>query len=199
MTDEENIICTPPEIRANAMGAINKLLPTKSKPLYEKEYNVFNSWCQQHCIQAVTENVLLAYFDEMSKTKKSSTLWASYSMLRACLNIYKDLDITKFMRLRGFLKRQSEGYQPKKSKILEASQIDRFLNEANDLSYLATKVGLIYELANAFVYIGKALFEALRARKLDSPAQHTAHLFYMSLAATSLPHTPMRRYLQHVH
>ena len=149
--------------------------------------------------QYLTENVLLAYFDEMSKTKKSSTLWASYSMLRACLNIYKDLDITKFMRLRGFLKRQSEGYQPKKSKILEASQIDRFLNEANDLSYLATKVGLIYELANAFVYIGKALFEALRARKLDSPAQHTAHLFYMSLAATSLPHTPMRRYLQHVH
>lgn len=139
---EPNISCTPPELREAAAVAVQKLLPTKSKIIYDKEYNAFNSWCKENAVQNITENVVLAYFDLMSKTKKSSTLWASYSMLRACLNVYQNTDISKFARLQAFLKRQSEGYRPKKSKILEATEIDRFLHEADDLSYLAIKVSL---------------------------------------------------------
>ncbi|KAK4882319.1 hypothetical protein RN001_005638 [Aquatica leii] len=141
--EQENISCTPPEIRAAAADAVNKLLPAKSKSIYDKEYNTFDSWCLKMCVKTISENVLLAYYDEMSKTKKSSTLWASYSMLRACLNVYKNVDISKFARLQGFLKQQSIGYQPKKSNILQSSEIDRFIQEADNLPYLAIKVMLI--------------------------------------------------------
>lgn len=144
--ENENLSCTPPELRKSALGAIERLLPTKSKPKYEKEYSIFMSWCRENSVQKVTENVLLAYYQRLSEqNKKSSTLWTSYSMLRACLNVHENLDISQFARLQAFLKRQSEGYVPKKSKILEAQDIDRFLNEADDTLYLAIKVSLLFK------------------------------------------------------
>lgn len=136
----EELSCTPPELRAAAQTAVNKLLPPKSKPIYDKEYNFFNNWRTEKKVELTTENVLLAYYGELSSTKKASTLWASYSMLRSCLNVYENLDISKFVRLQAFLKRQSDGYEPKKSKILEQDQINRFIHEADDLNYLAVKV-----------------------------------------------------------
>lgn len=134
--------CTPPEIREAALEAVEKLLPAKSKAVYDTKYSLFNSWCSENGVINVTENVLLAYFERLSKKNKSSTLWSTYSMLRACLNVYKNTDISRFARLQAFLKRQSQGYQPKKSKILEAPDIDRFLREANDLDHLAKKASL---------------------------------------------------------
>ncbi|KAJ3661734.1 hypothetical protein Zmor_006121 [Zophobas morio] len=141
--------CTPPEIRENARIAVQNLLPEKSKPVYEKQYQVFNKWCTENKIEIISENVMLAYFERMTKNKKSSTVWSSYSMLRTCLNIYRNLDISKFARLQALLKRHSDGYQPKKSKVLEAEDIHRFLSEADVQHYLAMKVILIIAYAGA--------------------------------------------------
>lgn len=138
--ENQNFSCTPPAIKEAAQAVVENLLPAKSKPAYDREYQIFNTWCRQKGALNVTESVILVYFQEMSQTKKASTLWTNYSMLRACLNIYRNCDISKFPRLQAFLKRQSQGYQPKKSKILDSADIDRFLLEADDLQYLANKV-----------------------------------------------------------
>ncbi|KAI4461822.1 hypothetical protein MML48_5g00010217 [Holotrichia oblita] len=61
----------------------------------------------------------------------------------ALFNIYKSIDISKFPGLLAFLKRISEGHEPKKSKILEIDHIKQFIIEADNNTYLAMKTILI--------------------------------------------------------
>lgn len=136
----ENISCTPPEIRKIAENVVTNLLPTKSRGLYEKHYTKFEEWCNEKELNVVSENALIAYF-ELQRTKyKPSTLWTIYSMLRSCLTIYKDIDISQYKKLQAFLKRLSQGYLSKKSKILEELDIIKFIQDADDKIYLAMKV-----------------------------------------------------------
>jgi integrase len=52
----------------------------------------------------------------------------------------KKVDISKFNNLIAFLKRQSEGYRGKKSKVFTKDEVHAFLKEANDETYLMLKV-----------------------------------------------------------
>ncbi|KAJ8976803.1 hypothetical protein NQ317_018462 [Molorchus minor] len=61
-------------------------------------------------VQVYSENVLLAYFSENAKNYKSSTLWAQYSMVKSCLIIYDNIDISKFPKLRIFEKNRYFNY-----------------------------------------------------------------------------------------
>ncbi|KAJ8974496.1 hypothetical protein NQ317_019454, partial [Molorchus minor] len=141
--------CESEEIVEAANIAISNLLPTKSRSLYDIAYNRFKKWCAKKNVQVYSENVLLAYFSENAKNYKSSTLWAHYSMVKSCLIIYDNIDISKFPKLVAFLKRTGDGYQAKKSKILTKSEIDRFLSSADDKEFLMIKVGLILGIAGA--------------------------------------------------
>lgn len=81
MSDSE-IECTPPNLRKVAEAALAKLLPPKSKKLYEKRYAEFKNWCSENKVAAATENVLIAYFEfQYSKGYKSSTLWSVSTIL----------------------------------------------------------------------------------------------------------------------
>ncbi|KAJ8966301.1 hypothetical protein NQ317_006412 [Molorchus minor] len=81
---------------------------------YSLQSNRFKKWCAEKNVQVYSENVLLAYFSENAKNYKSSTLWAQYSMVKSCLIIYDNIDISKFPKLIAFLKRTGDGYQAKK-------------------------------------------------------------------------------------
>lgn len=128
------------DIQAAAEEASKELLPEKSREIYEKQYKKFKEWCAYKNVENLNENVLLAYFYEKSKDFKASTLWSHYSMLKSKLIIENNLDISKFSKLTAFLKRKNDGYNPKKSKILDADQVQRFLTEASDEDHLLTKV-----------------------------------------------------------
>lgn len=132
------------EIETNATN--NNLFTIKSSRKYEKEYKKWNDWCSQNNVTNLTENHLIAYFELMGETKKSSTLWTTYSMLHTMLNTRQNIDISKFANLKTLLKTCSEGYEPKKSKILEIDDINRFINDAPDNMYLAMKVTILYYL-----------------------------------------------------
>ncbi|KAJ8981012.1 hypothetical protein NQ317_008260 [Molorchus minor] len=97
--------CESEEIVEAANIAISNLLPTKSRSLYDKAYNRFKKWCAEKNLQVYSENVLLAHFSENAKNYKSSTLWAQYSMVKSCLIIYDNIDISKFPKLITFLKK----------------------------------------------------------------------------------------------
>lgn len=73
---------------------------------------------------------------------KSSTLWSQYSMVKATLSIKNGVEIEKFVKLKAFLKRQGEGYRPRKSRVLTNEQIEVFLKDAPDHKYLMMKVSL---------------------------------------------------------
>lgn len=134
--------CTPPHIVEAARITSLNLLPEKSKKKYEMVYKCFMSWRKNHNVGSFSENVLLVYFNELAKKYKSSSLWSFYSMLRSTLKLNNGVDIEIYTKLRAFLKRTSEGYQAKKAKTFTPEEINKFINEAPDTIYLATKVKL---------------------------------------------------------
>jgi hypothetical protein len=107
--------------------AVSNLIPEKSKRQYDKCYNDFKEQCNKNNVKTVSENVVLAYLMEKSKTVKSSTLWSTYSMLKLTLNIRDGIGVTKFLKLVPFLKK-SVGYQVKKCKVLTRDQINLLYN-----------------------------------------------------------------------
>jgi hypothetical protein len=85
---------------------------------------------------------MLAYFFYL-KTEikmKSSSLWSTYSMVRSLMNINHGIDISRFLKLRAFLKKQNECYTPKKSRVFTKKEFDKFLSDSSDQQYLGLKV-----------------------------------------------------------
>lgn len=116
------------------------LLPPKSREIYESVYERFLEWCKEKAVHTYSEDVLMVYFSNLAKKMKPSTLWSQYSMLRSTLDLKKGVNISKYSKLRAFLKRQNEGYRPKKARVFTKEQVDGFLNTAPDNLYLLMKV-----------------------------------------------------------
>ncbi|KAH0811327.1 hypothetical protein GEV33_011464 [Tenebrio molitor] len=77
--------------------------------------------------------------NKKSRKYKSSSLWEQYSMLKAALNVHENVDIRKYNKLTAFLKRHV-GYEAKKSLIFSRDEIDKFLLNAPDDTFLLIKV-----------------------------------------------------------
>jgi integrase len=84
--------------------------------------------------------VLLAYLDEKSAKLKPPTLWSTFSMLKAMLNVKENIDVRKVPTNVPYLKNKSVGYRGKKSKILTQEDISKFIEEAADEKNLLKKV-----------------------------------------------------------
>lgn len=131
---------TPEDIRNEANSIVDNILPCKSKHLYMKCYEDFFAWKTKKAVKIISESLLLVYFQELSATKKPSSLWTVYSMLKTTVNIKDNIDISKYVKLKAFLKRKSEGHRPKKSKVFTARDVENFLNNAPDDTFLDKKV-----------------------------------------------------------
>ena len=129
VTDEFVINGTPPELKKIADEASLNLLPEKSRKKYLVVYEKFTNWRNERKAPT-TENVLLAYFNELSTSFKPSSLWSVHSMLKSTLKINVKIDIPKFSKLLAYLKRINEGYTPTKAHILSDANIGIFLHPA---------------------------------------------------------------------
>lgn len=119
------------EVEESASIACLSLLPEKSKKRYESSYTLFKNWCQTKNNAAFSETTLLAYFLKKSTTLKSpSSLWCEYSMLKTTIFINENSDISKYPKLRAFLKRKNDGYKPRKSNVFSREEMNQFLGEA---------------------------------------------------------------------
>lgn len=130
------------DIERGATEAATSIIPAKSKHLYEIAYQKFVDWCETKKTESVCEKVLSSYFNEKSKTFKSSTLWSTYSKLKATIFLKRNVDISKYSGLIAFLKRQHIGHIAKKSDIFNRTDFDCFLVEAEDTHHLLNKVKL---------------------------------------------------------
>ena len=100
LDSEDELLCTPPGIRQVANVTIQNLLPEKSKNKYNVVYKNFQDWCSSKNIKSsFTENVLLAYFSELSTKYKPSSLWSFYSMLRSTLNINNGVNSRELFKI----------------------------------------------------------------------------------------------------
>lgn len=139
-SSSESEALTPEFVRTEAKNAINNLLPAKSKAKYLKAYENFSTWKNCKGAKSFSETVFIAYFQELAKHKQPSTLWSIYSMLKATVSINNEIQINTYAKLIAFLKRLSAGHKTKKSRVLSAENVDTFLTEAPDQSFLSVKV-----------------------------------------------------------
>lgn len=142
-SSSEELMCTPPELRGAAETVSSDLLPSKSKKVYESAYTSFVNWRKKYKTKSASESVLMAYFKELSQKYKASTLWSIYSMLKSTISVKEKTDIGAYPILTAFLKRRSTGFVSKKSNVFSAEEVDKFLTEAPDDEYFATKVNII--------------------------------------------------------
>ncbi len=116
-------------------------LPPHSKEKYMAEYNRFCDWVKDKNKDVpITENLVFAYFAELSTTLKPPSLWSRYSILKSTIQLHDNVDISEFKKLRAFLKKRAEGYIPKRAKTLTEDDVERFLKSASDEEYLVMKV-----------------------------------------------------------
>ncbi|XP_037048476.1 uncharacterized protein LOC119082925 [Bradysia coprophila] len=83
------------------------------------------------------------------KKYKPTSLWAFHSMLKSTLRAYDNVDIGKFCQVTAFLKTKSSGYKVVKAKVFAESYILKFIDEAEDLTWLDVKVVLIFGICGA--------------------------------------------------
>lgn len=129
------------EIENAANTACLETLPEKSKKRYNETYAFFKEWCNAKQVKTLNEKALLAYFLQRSASLKSpNSLWCEYSMLKSTIVLNDNEDISKYAKLRAFLKRKNDGYKPKKSNVFTRQEMVRFLLDAPDDHYLLMKV-----------------------------------------------------------
>ena len=81
----------------------------KSQKRYEQRYEQFLEWKESKNTRLTSENVLLAYFKELSKKNAPNTLRSIWSMLKRFIKRKDNVDIKKFFELRGFVKVNQKG------------------------------------------------------------------------------------------
>lgn len=139
-SSDEDAYLTPEELKKEVSNAEFSFLPEKSGDKYLKAYELFDKWRLSKGAKTYSETVLLSYFIELAKTMKPSTLWSTYSMIKSVIKTKRDVNISTYPKLLAFLKRKSEGYKAKKSKVFTAQEIEKFLNKAPDCDFLCVKV-----------------------------------------------------------
>jgi hypothetical protein len=134
------------DVEESAALAVNELrvLPVKSRKKYDKAYQQFEDWCREKRVRDITEEVLLVYFEQKSRKLKGSTLWSLFSMLRSTIQLKKNIEIKKYASLITFIKGKSTGQVSKKSNIFTKQEIEKFLREADNDTYLMMKVKVTF-------------------------------------------------------
>ncbi|KAJ8671498.1 hypothetical protein QAD02_002757 [Eretmocerus hayati] len=82
--------------------------------------------------------------DLLSEDVVPTMLWSIWSMLRKTLGTREDVDLSRFLSLKSFVKNTNKGYKPKKAAVFRWNHIMRFMTEAPERTELAKQVILIY-------------------------------------------------------
>lgn len=143
------ISLTPPELKEIASKARERLVPTKSKPIYDQTLAKFKTWCAQHKVPEnyFSEGTILAYAKTLAETMRPSTVWSKISMLRKTILAYHSLDLGEMATVKAFTHRHEMDHpEKKKSAVFTRENVERYLSNASDDAFLATKVALLFGL-----------------------------------------------------
>ena len=116
----------PEDLIEKANNISLNLLPEKSRRQYTATYNQFKQWRKNQKTSSFDEKIILVYLNELSEKLAPSTLWARYSMLKATINTYDNVDIGSYKSVIAFLKRKSANHKRKKSKIFTSTDVSKF-------------------------------------------------------------------------
>lgn len=136
--EESNISSTnSPTDQQDEVFASKRL---KSLKHYNIAYKSFAEWQSKQGETGFSEDVLLAYMTDASKTKVPSTLFTEHVRLKSMLKMKHNVDIKDYKRLQEFLRGNAKSYIPKTCKYLTAQEVKTFLDQAPNQIYLLVKV-----------------------------------------------------------
>lgn len=98
----------PESILKRATELSMQLLPETSRLRYEDEYHKFKNWCEEQQLHTcqVSDETMIVYMSEKANEMKPNTLWSRFSMLKSCLKIKDNIDISNFPKtILHFLKK----------------------------------------------------------------------------------------------
>ncbi|KAJ8672027.1 hypothetical protein QAD02_003286 [Eretmocerus hayati] len=99
------------------------------------------------------QEILDAYDEALHGTLPAKsqvfTLWSKYSMIKEMLLVKKNVDISNYSNLVGWIKNKNVGYIRKQAKVFTPTHIRTFLSNASDQAYLHLKVAVIMGLCGA--------------------------------------------------
>lgn len=145
------LLCTPPDVLLCADATLEKLMPDKSQARYRQEFEKFREWCATHSVPAgyYSENVLLAYVEEISRKYSAGSMWSKFSMLRSSILTLGGKDLGELPRIVKFVKKISKAHSAKKSLTFTRDQINEFMRDAPDEANLPVKVATVFGLFGA--------------------------------------------------
>ncbi|CAG5089225.1 Protein of unknown function [Cotesia congregata] len=123
----------------------------KSADRYLQVYDNYQRWRHENrnALSTSEENNLVVYFKCLSTRISPPTMWSIWSILKKTLKTKDDIDISEFHNVKSMVKNNAKGYKPKKSLVLTWDEVMRFINEAPDSMYLASKVILVFGICGA--------------------------------------------------
>lgn len=117
-----------------------KRLSEKSRKTYEVIYSIFMSWRSLNNLTSLSENVIMAYLKEASQKYKRASLCTRYYVLRNMLIKKHNVDIGKYESVQLFIKEIAASVQSKGVRFFNLHEVEKFIAEAPDDTYLAIKV-----------------------------------------------------------
>lgn len=105
-------------------------------------YEHFIEWRDSEHHDSFSEDVFLEYFKHLLEKFGSSSLWSRYFALRSVLIINHNVNMAKHSKVRDFLKSVAADCEPKEGKTFTLEEVEKFITEAPDETYLALKVRL---------------------------------------------------------
>lgn len=131
----------PFELMEHAKAAALEILPEKSRVKYNRVYQNFKDWQSSYGVRKISPDLIAAYFHVLNEKKyKPTTLWALHSMLKATLRAHEDVEIGGYKQVTSFLKAKSSGFNSIKAEVFHGYEIRKFLEEAEDYTWLDVKV-----------------------------------------------------------
>lgn len=118
-----------------------------SRELYKQVFGKFKEWALEKNYVGTPEDLILVYLKHLSEKYAPSTLWSKYSMLRSMILIENNVDISNYAKVKSFIKQKNIGYEAKKSRVFTEEEVQKFVNDASDIDFLAHKVYTILGLS----------------------------------------------------
>lgn len=135
--DENGSRSTPPNLRNDADNVRRDILPDKSEERYRKQLNHFNSWRNDNDIASrLSDNIVLAYYSELRKTLKASSLFSKMAMLKKTLFVeYQFPQNSACWTTCTSTSKKDKAKQPtNKAAVLEPEHIQNFVENCRDTS-----------------------------------------------------------------
>lgn len=142
-SEDESFQSTPPEAKEKAAEFMkNKLVPTRSKERYAKNFEEFETFLvERFNTQHISENMLVLYIEYLlnEKSLMISSVKTILSSIKGVL-IARGKEIN-YNRIYKIIKDEEKTYEAKKSKVFTREEINKWLKETpNDSRTIVKKL-----------------------------------------------------------